>query len=372
MSRLRFRPGIALAGLPLVAALLAGLLGYVPPAPPVELPPAPPLPVETRNPKLGVHTRLADEPEAWKVERTLEMVHEMGAPWIVEIFPWAYIEKSPGRFDWAHADLVISAAYQQGLSIIARLDIVPAWARPAGSSTRYLERERYADYARYVQAFAARYRERVRHIIIWNEPNTAFEWGGRPPDPVAYTELLCTAYAAVKAVHPEAVVLAAGLAPTVESPEGGRAWDDLAYLQAMYDAGAGGCFDGLAAHAYGWREPFRQQPDPSRVNFRRVELLRRVMERNGDRGKKIYITEAGWNDHPRWVNAVRPAERIAYTLEACRWSETQDWLAVLAFWQFRMPWGGASASVYYNFVGEDFTPRPIYLEVQRYARRAEP
>ncbi len=371
MAHLRLLSRVGLTALPLLGALLAGVLGYTPAGPPAELPPAPPLVVETRNPKLGVHTRLADEPEAWKVERTLEMVHQMGAPWIVELFPWSYIEKSPGRFDWAHADLVISAAYQQGLSVIARLDIVPDWARPAGTSSRYLEREHYADYARYVQAFAARYRERVRHIVIWNEPNTAFEWGGRPPDPVAYTELLCTAYAAVKAVYPEAVVLAAGLAPTVERPEGGRAWDDLSYLQAMYEAGAGRCFDGLAAHTYGWKEPFRELPDPSRVNFRRVELLRRVMERNGDGGKKIYITEAGWNDHPRWVNAVRPAERIIYTLEACRWSETQDWLAVLAFWQFRMPWGGASASVYYNFVGEDFTPRPIYLEVQKYARGEE-
>ena len=38
--------------------------------------------VTTVNPKMGVHTRLTDEVEAWKIKRTLEMVREMGAPWI--------------------------------------------------------------------------------------------------------------------------------------------------------------------------------------------------------------------------------------------------------------------------------------------------
>jgi hypothetical protein len=56
--------------------------------------------VVTTNPLIGVHTRLTDEVEEWKVQRTLQMVREMGAPWIVEFFPWSYIEPRPGQFDW--------------------------------------------------------------------------------------------------------------------------------------------------------------------------------------------------------------------------------------------------------------------------------
>lgn len=367
MARMRI-VSLLIVILPLLGALVAGLWGVrLGPALP-EPPPPVPLTVQTINPKLGVHTRLADEVEAAKVGRTLVMVREMGAPWIVEVFPWSYYERRPGQYDWSHADMVVAQARQQGLTIIARLDIVPDWARPAGSSTRYLDEDHYADYAAYAAAFAARYRGRVDHLIVWNEPNTAFEWGGRLPDPAAYAALLRAVYPAIKQANPDAIVLAAGLAPTLAPPGDPQGYDDLLYLQALYDAGAAPYFDALAAHAYGGKAPFDQRPDPARVNFRRVELLRRVMERNGDGAKRIYVTEAGWNDHPRWINAVRPAERITYTLEACRWSESQDWLAVLAFWQFRMPWGGSSASVYYNFVGVDFTPRPIYYEVQGYAR----
>ena len=48
--------------------------------------------VRHANPKMGIHTRLTDEVEPWKIKRTLEMVREMGTPWIVEYFPWAYYE----------------------------------------------------------------------------------------------------------------------------------------------------------------------------------------------------------------------------------------------------------------------------------------
>ena len=62
--------------------------------------------VQTINPKMGVHTRLTDEVEPWKIKQSLTRVREMGAPWIVEYFPWANIEESSGRFNWAHADRV--------------------------------------------------------------------------------------------------------------------------------------------------------------------------------------------------------------------------------------------------------------------------
>ena len=48
--------------------------------------------VESSMPIMGVHTRLTDEVEEWKIKRSLEMVREMGATTIVEFFPWAYYQ----------------------------------------------------------------------------------------------------------------------------------------------------------------------------------------------------------------------------------------------------------------------------------------
>ncbi len=63
--------------------------------------------------EVGVHTRLTDEVEAWKIQASLAMVREMGAPWIVEYFPWACIEPERGKFTWDHSDTVISDAENQ-------------------------------------------------------------------------------------------------------------------------------------------------------------------------------------------------------------------------------------------------------------------
>jgi len=325
--------------------------------------------VRSVNPKLGVHTRLTDEVEPWKVQRTFEMVREMGASWVVEYFLWAGHEPARGVYDWSHADLVVDHARNQGLTVIARLGYVPEWARPPKTSPLYLDESGYDAYARFVGAFVRHFKGRVQHIVIWNEPNLSQEWGYRPVDPAGYSELLRRAYLAAKEVDPEVVVLGGALAPTLAPPGSEWAMNDLDYLQAMYDAGAGPYFDGLAVHSYGWTFSPDEPASSDAVNFRRVELVRELMVRNGDVDKPIYITEAGWNDHPRWTKAVRPAQRAAYTVQAYEKAlRDWPWVQMIAVWAFRYPRPAGTYQDYYTFVDGSFRPKPIYLAVQEYAR----
>ncbi len=321
------------------------------------------------NPKVGVHTRLTDEVEPWKILRSLEMVREMGASWIVEYFPWGYYEPRRGQYVWDHPDMVIDFAVHEGLTVIARLGYVPKWARPDNTTVTYLDEEHFDDFARFAATFVRRYRGRVGYIIVWNEPNLSLEWGYRPVDPGAYTRLLCRTYKAVKDVAPEVQVLGGALAPTLAPPGSEWGMNDLDFLQAMYDAGAADCFDILAVHAYGWRFPPDAPPSPDAINFRRTELLRDLMVGNGDGDKPIIITEGGWNDHPRWTKAVRPMQRVLYTLQAYDmvWKEW-DWALAFAPWAFRYPRAARSYQDYFTFVAVDFTPKPIYIAVQAYTR----
>lgn len=326
--------------------------------------------VETTNPKACVHTRLTDEVEEWKIKRTLEMVREMGAPWVVEYFPWAYVESEPGRYNWTHSDQVINHAHQQGVTVIARLGFVPQWARPKDTTPLYLDEERFVDFGGFAVKFVERYRGKVNYVIIWNEPNLALEWGYAEPDAAKYSEMLRVVYPMIKAAAPEVQVLAGALAPTLAPPGSEFGVNDLLFLQEMYHAGAADYFDVLAIHAYGWHFDPDSPPDPEVVNFRRTELLRAIMVENGDGHKSAMITEGGWNDHPRWTRAVRPAQRIAYTLRAYEIAlEEWDWLDALCFWVFRFPWDQNSYQDYFTFVRTDFEPKPIYLEVQQSMRK---
>ena len=348
-------------------ALALIVLGTEPSYPTVS--PGPPQHVITVNPKIGVHTRLTDEVEPWKIKRTLQMVREMGAPWIVEYFPWAYCEPSPGQYDWAHADLVVDHAQAQGLTVIARLGFVPTWTRPADTDWSYLDESGYTAFADFVAAFVAHFQGRIRHVIIWNEPNVSLEWGFRPPDPVGYAQMLAVVYPRAKQANPEVWVLAGALAPTLAYVGDPEATGDLAYLEGMYAAGAGATLDGLAVHAYGWRFPPEDSPAPDKINFRRVELLREIMVRYGDEAKRVYVTEGGWNDHPRWTKAVHPAQRALYTVRAYQWAQEQwPWCESVCLWAFRYPRPARTYQDNFTFVTDDFQPKAIYEAVRDYAQ----
>jgi hypothetical protein len=328
--------------------------------------------VQSLNPVIGIHTRLTDEVEEWKIKRSLELAREMGAGWIVEYFPWAYLEPEPGTYRWEHADTVIAHARRQGLQVIARIGFVPDWARPEGTTQTYLAPDSYEALADFCVAFVERYRDAVNHLIIWNEPNLAMEWGYRTPDPSEYAEMLRVVAGRVRAARPEVQILGGALSPTLGAlaSAGGvpDAVNDLDYLQGLYDAGAAPYFDALAVHAYGWRYPPAAEPDPEVVNWRRTELLRQVMVRNGDASKSVMITEGGWNDHPRWSKSVRPGQRVAYTLQAYEWARQRwEWCPVVALWVLRFPRPMGGYLDYFTFVTVDFTLKPVYVEVRRYA-----
>lgn len=365
---------------PLLILLLLGLAGQLlwgswraGPPPPLGTPTAP-QPVTTSEPKLGMHTRLSLWGDATTIDRTLTMVRDMGAPWVVEYFPWLYLEPRPGEYNWGGSDRIVDAALAQGLTPIVRLDGVPEWARPPGTSWKYLDRDHYDAYARFLEAFASRYRGRVDRIIVWNEPNLRGEWGDRPPDPAAYAELLRVAYPRLKQGNPDVTVLLAGLAPNTEPPGSAAAIDDLTYLRDLYAAGIQGSFDAFAVHAYGTVYPPDDPANPARVNFARTELVRQIAVEQGDAAKPLYVTEGGWNDNPRYVAGVRPPERIRYTLRAIDKARDEwAWCAVVAFWQFRTDAPTRSYSDNWTFVTPDFVPRPIYDEVRKLATgRAAP
>lgn len=342
------------------------------PAPPRAIL-GPPQRVETRRPQVCVHTRLIDEVDEWKIQRSLQLVREMGADTVVEFFPWAYIEGTPDQFNWTNADRIVRHADNQGIRIIARMGLVPEWAREseddAPTTLNTLPPESYDAFARFVTAFAARYAGTIDHLIIWNEPNLAFEWGYREVSPAEYARLLEAVYAPAHAANPNVVILAAPLAPTLEPVGSPVGLNDLVYLEALYQAGAADYFDGLAVHTYGFTEPPEAEPGFDQLNFRRAELLRDIMLRYDDADTPVFITETGWNDHARWTKAVTPSQRVAYTIGGFEWAEANwPWLEELCLWVLRYPAPTYNYPDSFTLITPDFQLKPIYYAVQGYAR----
>lgn len=275
-----------------------------------------PGPTVGAGPRLGVNTAPPADPAAWNAQ--LDAIAATGIEGVKVTFNY------PGRapFDWAAADRVIAAVEGRDLTLLPLLDGNPAdsYAPPANP----------ADYAVWAGDFAARYGESFDAYIIWDEPNLASHWGGESVNAFDYAALLSAAAQAVRAADAGAFIVAAPLAPTIET--GPQNVADHLYLQALYEAGAAGAFDVAAGKPYGFDDgPDERAVAADRLNFNRIILLREVMERNGDGEKALWAGNWGWNSlPPGWTG--RPS------LWGQTDAATQAEQTVEAYWRARREW----------------------------------
>ncbi|MFN8371783.1 MAG: cellulase family glycosylhydrolase [Anaerolineae bacterium] len=349
----------------------------------------------------GINTFLNLEAESAKREEQLRMIAAAGFTWIRQQFPWEDIEvdgrgqftdsrndhDGDGQADtisaWDKYDEIVSLAEQYGLTIQVRLDNPPAWTHANPDIGSFAPPDDIQDYVNYAVAVATRYQGRLRFYQIWNEPNIYPEWGEQAVNPEAYSELLCRTYDALKAVDPNIVVISAAMAPTIALT--GRDLNDFIYLQRMYDAGAGDCFDVMSVNGYGLNSgPTDRRMRPTTITFARNLYIRDIMVANGDADKPIWISEAAWNpvpddpsiNNPLAFGRVTPEQAARYMpLGYERAQQEWPWVGVIFYWFFTRPddsWR-TQPQYYFRMVEPDysaehptFTPLPIYESMRAY------
>lgn len=344
-------------------------------------PTATPKPVQTsirlKSPEYGMQAFLWWKPEV--ASRDVQVVKQAGFGWIKQGVGWRDVEPAKGQFNWVQLDDIAKWIGEQQLNLIVRLDHQPQWA--GGGFPTNGPPANYADFGDFCYALASRYKGRFRAYEIWNEPNLAREWGGRPPNPAEYAQLLKVAYQRIKQADPNAIVVSAGLTPT--GTNDATAMPDDVYLDRLYQAMGGssaGYFDALGAHAPGYKAPPEVSPAEAAANpayggqrffcFRRVEDLRAIMVKYGDTDKQIYILEMGWTSdpvHPAYSwHAVTEEEKADYLVRAYQYAKTHwaPWIGLMSliyiadpFWTEKdeQYWWAITSPGYPNLV-----PRPAY------------
>jgi hypothetical protein len=189
------------------------------------------------------------------------------------------------------------------------VDRTPCWASsaPSKGSCAAADANRF-DVTRYgpsdVQDFVAvstflatRYGPKLAAYEIWNEPDHVNEkyWAGSSKI-ARYVAMTKAVYGPLKAINPQLQVLA-----------GSFVGINGKWLQALYDAGIKGFYDGLAVHFYD-------------LPLLGLTTTRAVQAKNGDTAP-LWLTEFGWtscagkgakpiaNDHP-CVTAANQAKAV--------------------------------------------------------------
>ncbi len=337
---------------------------------------------------VGVNTFLQLEPDPAVVRRSYELMRDAGVGFARQHFPWEDIEihergdyedrrNDPPRSAWDKYDRLVQLSEDYGVQLLGRLDDPPAWAYddPESEGPQKGPPSDLTAWADFVEAVVGRYCGRVRYWQLWNEPNIYPEWGERDVDPGGYVDLLAVGATAARAACADVVIVSAALAQTTEP--GGRNMDDLAYLQALYDAEWSPHFDVLAAQAFGlWTGPTDHRASRDRANFPRVTLSRDVMVRNGDAHKAVWITEFGWNSVPEGRDApygrVSEEVRARYTLEAYeRIADEWPWVGASFLWFLRRPtfeWHERPEG-WFRLVDPDWTESPSMAAIREIGLR---
>lgn len=296
-----------------------------------------------RLPLAGVNVDLLQyDPDELATE--LDRIAAAGFTWVRQPFLWAQIEPQPGEYDWGAYDTIVAAVDAvEALQLVAVLDGTPPWARdPLAPEHPFAPPESVADYGRFAGAVAERYAGSITWYQVWDEPNIKTHWGNLDPYPAHYVAMLEAAYDAIHGADRDAQVIAAALAPTVET--GPDNLSDVLYLRTIYDLGGRAYFDAAAGKPYGFdHEPYDRRVDEDLLNFSRLILLREEMVRRGDATKPIWGSNFGWNHLPddwrgppslwRSASAEEQARytRVAYARARREW----PWVGglILQHWQ---------------------------------------
>jgi hypothetical protein len=156
-------------------------------------------------------------PEKWRFgviesQEAPDKATELGVAWTRLSFHWAAVQ-SGGPDSWTPAvsDEQLEAELAAGRTVVGLLIGMPDWARDAADLPQglYLPPDDPANsWANFVRQAVSRYRGRIDHWIVWNEPDIpeteiAHTWDGSVAD---FAQLQRSAYLAAKEANPNAVV----------------------------------------------------------------------------------------------------------------------------------------------------------------------
>ena len=266
----------------LIATLCVACAGAFAMAPAASAAPLTPLSgVQTAALNAGAPASTTDD--------ALDRARALGAKVVrLEVLWWQLEPTAAGERDpavLAAADHLVDGAAARGMRVLLLVDGTPCWAStaPAGERgdcrgadanrravTSYPPRDPQ-DYVSVSTFLAARYGAKLAAFEVWNEPDQANElyWAG--PDKIKrYVALTKAAYAPLKQANPQMPVIAGAFVGT-----NGK------WLQALYDAGFKGSYDGLSVHFYD-------------LPLQALQTTRTVQRRNGDR-TPMWLAEFGFS-----------------------------------------------------------------------------
>jgi hypothetical protein len=223
----------------------------------------------------GLHIHRADQGTAWPTV-------PFGSWRLWDAYVgWAQLEPNKGQWNFTRLDRYVAMAGLTKVDILLPLAMTPRWAsaRPDEPSAyrpgNVAEPANLADWTNYVATVGARYKGRIQHYEVWNEPSDRSHYSG---DLETLVKLTCEARRVLKGIDPSIKLVSPA------SAGGGR---HIEYLDKFLAAGGKQCIDIVGHHFY----VFKESPE---AMIRTIRGVKRAMVANGIGHLPLWNTETGY------------------------------------------------------------------------------
>jgi len=288
--------------------------------------------------------------------KIIKLMKEAHVGWLRMDFLWEDIEPRQGEFDFIKYDEIVNLVSENNINILGILDYTASWATgtsqwndPPG------ENKFFVDYAVKV---VERYKDRIKYWEVWNEPDSS-TYLTKQDGLKTYCALLKEVYIALKKTDPECKILNGGLA------------NGPASINNLYSNGAKDYFDILNIHYF--ENPLNPQAIKAVIAY--PALAQKIMLRNGDADKEIWVTEIGCpgvksgSKVKNWWMGRNPNERQqAKWLAKVYKGLLKDKRVKRVFWAFfrdcNEHWHNGID--YLGLVRWDYSKKPAFYTFQKY------
>ncbi len=275
---------------------------------------------------------------ATQLSHVLDLAVKAHASSIYSVVNWpALAPRAARRYQWDSLDRLSAMATARHLGLRFQLTGTPDWLHPSlvrqgipGDKRRMTPPQTATElkaFLLFTKDVAARYKNSVSRLEIWNEPNekTFFQ---PTPSPARYAQVLKAGYTGVRMGAPRSQVLFGGISR-----------NDLGFLSKVYAAidaipghPANHYFDTLDVHPYsGNRGPTVNSSQhvwnaafgPMDENFLGLIKMKALMTAHHEGTKHIFLGEYGFSTKSnQWTAAVPDTTRATYLQQAYRLAGT--------------------------------------------------
>jgi hypothetical protein len=295
-------------------------------------------------------------------ERTYSHLAELGVKWARCQTGWARTEKTKGSFDFTWLDNVVDSLAKIGVQPWFNLgygnrlytpkapnEFAVGWAPIWGDEPREA-------WVRFVENISDRYRTRVKHWELWNEPNIPNFWQPEKPNPAEYVELVKLTAPIIRKRVPGCTLIGGAFAGT----------GAMDYFEGCMHAGMGDHVDKISYH------PYRARPELNYASD--IRAMRSLFNRykpgvalwQGENGAPSQINGSGalanleWDEQrqARWL-LRRIVTDLASGIELTSYFHTVDMVNYI--WHT-----GQSDKTNFKGVlrGREYTRKPAYYAYQ--------